>query len=890
MKGSRNSTSFTPIILSFISLFIFNLQDIYGVPTKHLCRPAQRDALLQFKNELEIQNVSCTIDDLIVFPQIKTKSWISNMDCCYWDGVTCDTKSGQVIELDLSCSGLHGQFPSNNSLSRLRFLNTLDLSHNNFRGQFLSSFESFYHLTNLNLSENYFSGFIPSSLGNLSHLTSLLLSKNNFVGTIPYSLGNLPSLTSLDLSNNNLVGAIPSCFGNLNQLTTLVVDYNKLSGSFPVALLNLTKLSDISLSENQFTGTLPSNITLLSKLNWFSVSHNTFTGNLPSSLFNIPSLYSIDLTGNQLSILEFENISSPSNLDELRIGSNNFRGQIPRSIIKLANLSTLDISYFNTQGPVDFSIFRHLPLDFLGLSHLNTTTTIDLCEFASYITLDLSGNRVSPKKRSEDAFPYVAWIVALNLSGCGLTEFPELLRNRGAMMKLDISNNKIEGKVPGWFWRIPQLSYVNLSNNNLTGFERSLKPILSSLEHLLGFNNNFMGSIPSFLCGFHHLTTLDFSNNNFNGSIPRCIGNIKSFLSVLNLRHNRLSGSLPENRCKSLRSLDVGHNQLVGKLPKSLIHCSTLEVLNVESNRINDTFPFWLSSMKELQVLVLRSNAFHGPIHQTWYCSKLHIIDISHNHFRGTLPSDFFVNWTDMSSLGTNEDRSKEQYMGDGKPYYHDSMVLMNKGIEMEMVRILKIYRALDFSGNEFEGDIPVSIGLLKELIVLNLSNNAFRGRIPSSTANLTALESLDFSQNKLSGEIPQELGNLSYLAYMNFSHNQLVGLVPGGTQFRRQACSSFEGNSGLFGPSLDEDCRDIHAPAPQPHETLHTEEEAEEEEEGFSWIAAALGYVPGIAFGVMVGYILASYKPDLFVSLFGRKKRKTCRQLIKQGNVHNLK
>ncbi|KAF3580496.1 hypothetical protein DY000_02034579 [Brassica cretica] len=137
----------------------------------------------------------------------------------------------------------------------------------------------------------------------------------------------------------------------------------------------------------------------------------------------------------------------------------------------------------------------------------------------------------------------------------------------------------------------------------------------------------------------------------------------------------------------------------------------------------------------------------------------------------------------------------------------------------MELLRILKIYTALDFSGNKFEGEIPRSIGLLKELHVLNLSNNAFTGHIPSSLGNLTALESLDVSQNQLSGEIPQELGELSFLSYMNFSHNKLSGLVPGGTQFQRLNCTSFEDNKGLSGPSLEESCRDIHTPTP--HEML---------------------------------------------------------------------
>lgn len=34
----------------------------------------------------------------------KTVSWNMSRDCCLWDGVKCDETSGQVIELDISCS------------------------------------------------------------------------------------------------------------------------------------------------------------------------------------------------------------------------------------------------------------------------------------------------------------------------------------------------------------------------------------------------------------------------------------------------------------------------------------------------------------------------------------------------------------------------------------------------------------------------------------------------------------------------------------------------------------------------------------------------------------------------------------------------------------------
>lgn len=107
----------------------------------------------------------------------------------------------------------------------------------------------------------------------------------------------------------------------------------------------------------------------------------------------------------------------------------------------------------------------------------------------------------------------------------------------------------------------------------------------------------------------------------------------------------------------------------------------------------------------------------------------------------------------------------------------------------------------------------------------------------------------------------------------MNFSHNKLVGLVPEGTQFRRQPCSSFEDNPGLYGPSLDEVCVDIHATTSQQSETPEAEED---EEEVMSWVGAAIGFVPGVAFGLTIGYILVSYKPEWFINTSGRNKRRS--------------
>lgn len=224
MKNSWNSNRVIPITLAFLIIFIFHFLNVFSVPTRHLCNPDQRDTLLEFKKEFETSCIDSNITP-------KTDSWTNNSDCCYWDGIKCDTIFGDMIELNLSLGCLHGQFKSNSSLFRLqqlRFLTTLDLSNNDFTGQIPSSLENLSNITTLDLSRNYFNGTIPSSIGNLSRLTSLDFSHNSFVGEVLPSLAYLSHLTFLNLSNNNFSGRIPSLFGNLSNLTTFRLSRNSV--------------------------------------------------------------------------------------------------------------------------------------------------------------------------------------------------------------------------------------------------------------------------------------------------------------------------------------------------------------------------------------------------------------------------------------------------------------------------------------------------------------------------------------------------------------------------------------------------------------------------------------------------------------------------------------
>ncbi|AEE83340.1 receptor like protein 48 [Arabidopsis thaliana] len=707
---------------------IFCLSNSILAIAKDLCLPDQRDALLEFKNEFYVQEFD---------PHMKcekaTETWRNKTDCCSWNRVSCDPKTGKVVELDLMSSCLNGPLRSNSSLFRLQHLQSLELSSNNI------------------------SGILPDSIGNLKYLRSLSFRTCHLFGKIPSSLGSLSYLTHLDLSYNDFTSEGPDSGGNLNRLTDL-----------QLVLLNLSSVTWIDLGSNQLKG----------------------------------------------------------------------RGIVDFSIfLHLKSLCSLDLSYLNTRSMVDLSFFSHL---------------------MSLDELDLSG--INLKISSTLSFPSATG--TLILASCNIVEFPKFLENQTSLFYLDISANHIEGQVPEWLWRLPTLSFVNIAQNSFSG---ELPMLPNSIYSFIASDNQFSGEIPRTVCELVSLNTLVLSNNKFSGSIPRCFENFKT-ISILHLRNNSLSGVFPkEIISETLTSLDVGHNWLSGQLPKSLIKCTDLEFLNVEDNRINDKFPFWLRSLSNLQILVLRSNEFYGPIfslEDSLSFPKLRIFDISENHFTGVLPSDYFAGWSAMSSVVDIFDTTPQVHiLGVFQGYYHNSVVLTNKGLNMELVGSgFTIYKTIDVSGNRLEGDIPESIGILKELIVLNMSNNAFTGHIPPSLSNLSNLQSLDLSQNRLSGSIPPELGKLTFLEWMNFSYNRLEGPIPQATQIQSQNSSSFAENPGLCGaPFLNKCGGEEEEEEEATKQEEDEDEEKEEKNQVFSWIAAAIGYVPGVFCGLTIAHILTS-------------------------------
>ncbi|PNT09136.1 hypothetical protein POPTR_012G027400v4 [Populus trichocarpa] len=907
--------------LSFI-LFLFHFHST--ISSSHFCALHQSLSLLQFKESFSI-NSSASIR----CQHPKTESWKEGTDCCLWDGVTCDMKTGHVTGLDLACSMLYGTLHSNSTLFSLHHLQKLDLSDNDFNSSHISSrFGQFSNLTLLNLNFSVFAGQVPSEISHLSKLVSLDLSDNGYLSLEPISFDklvrNLTKLRELDLSSVNMSLLVPDSMMNLSSsLSSLKLNDCGLQGKLPSSMGRFKHLQYLDLSENFYLSLEPisfdklvQNLTklrdlALDRVNMSLVAPNSLT-NLSSS-FSSLSLWNCGLQG------KFPgNIFLLPNLESLYLSYNEgLTGSFPSS--NLSNvLSTLSLSNTRISVYLKNDLISNLKsLEYMYLSNCNIISS-DLAllgNLTQLIFLDISGNNFSGQIPSSlgnlvhlrslyldsnkfmgqipDSFGSLVHLSDLYLSNnqlVGPIHFQ--LNTLSNLQYLYLSNNLFNGTIPSFLLALPSLQYLDLHNNNLIGNISELQhnsltyldlsnnhlhgPIPSSIfkqENLttliLASNSKLTGEISSSICKLRFLLVLDLSNNSLSGSTPQCLGNFSSMLSVLHLGMNNLQGTIPSTFSKDniLEYLNLNGNELEGKIPPSIINCTMLEVLDLGNNKIEDTFPYFLETLPELQILILKSNKLQGFVKGPTAYNSFFKLRI------------FDISDNNFSGpLPTGYFNSLEAMMASDQNMiymrttnytgYVYSIEMTWKGVEIEFTKIRSTIRVLDLSNNNFTGEISKVIGKLKALQQLNLSHNSLTGHIQSSLENLTNLESLDLSSNLLTGRIPTQLGGLTFLAILNLSHNQLEGRIPSGGQFNTFTASSFEGNLGLCGFQVLKECYGDEAPS-LPPSSFDEGDDSTLFGEGFGWKAVTVGYGCGFVFGVATGYVVfRTKKPSWFLRM----------------------
>ncbi|KAM0854612.1 hypothetical protein ACQ4PT_050323 [Festuca glaucescens] len=486
--------------------------------------------------------------------------------------------------LNISSNLFAGQFPSTTwkAMENLIALNASNNSFTGqIPTHFCNSSPSF---AVLELCFNKFSGRIPPLLGDCSRLRVLKAGYNKLTGPLTDELFNATSLEYMSFPNNDLHGAIDGTrITSLRNLVTLDLGRNNFSGKIPDSIGDLKKLEELHLDSNDISGELPSALSNCRNLITIDLKCNNFSGELAKVNFsNLPNLRTLDLYFNHFNGTVPESIYSCRNLTALRLSSNKFDGQLSARISNLKYLTFLSLatnSFRNITNTLHIlKSCRNLTTLLIGENFreefMPDDDTID--GFENLHVLDVGGCQSFgeiPLWMSRLGKLEVLLLSDNQLNG----SIPAWIKNLSNLFYLDISNNSLTGEIPIALMEMPMiksektefhmdprvfelpvyatpsLQYrvpmalrkaLDLSNNKLNG---KIPLEIGQLKGLLSLNlsfNRLTGQIPQSICDLTNLQMLDLSSNNLTGSIPGAL-NSMHFLSAFNISNNGLEGPIP---------------------------------------------------------------------------------------------------------------------------------------------------------------------------------------------------------------------------------------------------------------------------------------------------------------------------------------------------------
>lgn len=326
----------------------------------------------------------------------------------------------------------------------------------------------------------------------------------------------------------------------------------------------------------------------------------------------------------------------------------------------------------------------------------------------------------------------------------GPDKYTGVIIESGHVQGIVLDKVGLTGQLPkSFFTAFPELRFVALSNNSLSGSIPEAFGEMTKLEGLSLSSNLWTGQLPNLdkLVKLKVLHLANFYNKDAKGNvISEVTGTLPDISKMPQLKYidasfSNLSGQLPEQigLCRNLQVLELSFNQLTGSIPASISECADLQILSVQNNKMSGKIPD-LSSLINLGVpldlgmgvtepgrLYLNDNQFTGPFPESVVMlPRLQRFSCANNKLTGSLPQD----------LGTME--SCEAFFADH---------------------------------NQFTGALPQE--LPTKLWYLDLGYNQFTGSIPATWQGATTLGKISLRNNNLSGSVPaiyKKLENLDMI------------------------------------------------------------------------------------------------------------------------------
>ncbi|XP_065200516.1 toll-like receptor Tollo [Planococcus citri] len=445
----------------------------------------------------------------------------------------------------------------------------------------------------LDLSNNTIDSLPQKVFSRLSLLEELYLQDNAMTVIADHAFDNLSSLSVLNLANNKLVYLPPELFTDTRQIKEIHLQNNSITMLAPGLFNDLGKLLVLDLSQNQLTEEWINSATFsgLARLIVLNLSGNNIT-KLDAYMFrDLFQLQILRLENNAIHSIPGNTFASLYELTTLVLSNNKIKRIDGFTFASLSGLTLLALDN-NQISYVDDEAF-HNSTNMEDL-HLNGNELADipvaLKNIPNLKTLDLGTNRISQILLT--SFPVMNQLVGLRLTENNITEVRKGVFDQLTELQIiNLSNNKIRKidqgtfdanlkvvairidgnyliEVGGLFSKLPNLVWLNISENFLEWFDYALIPTGLQWLDIHGNKITELGNhfeIENQL----QLSVFDASNNRLTeitgSSIP---DNVQS----LNLANNQISKiqSYAFFKKYNLTKVDLVGNQLKILTPHSL--------------------------------------------------------------------------------------------------------------------------------------------------------------------------------------------------------------------------------------------------------------------------------------------------------------------------------
>ncbi|GAB4478496.1 MAG: hypothetical protein OHK0057_29510 [Thermoflexibacter sp.] len=363
---------------------------------------------------------------------------------------------------------------------------------------------------------------------------------------------------------------------NGDRVIGLSLANNGLFGNIPPSILRLNRLRRINLSDNFLT---------FDKL-------EPFVGRLPNFTYAPQNeIYTAEnVKANQGTTVRFTSLTGGSrnryqwykNDIPLENGANIEGAE--EAILILRNVSVADEGEYYCLVENDLVPDLTLKRADIRLSIVPELREIDIAALlALYNAL---GGEDKWKCKWSRSIPISEW--------CGL------IFENGNLTQISLPNNGLEGEIPDIFSAeiFEDITYLNLSNNKLFGKLPASLRLLKKLTYLDLSQNQFEGEVPAWIGDFPDLVTLWLSYNFFT-KLPPEIGNLNKLRNLF--LNSNLFEEIPEDIADlvNLEILNLGDN-LLFELPESIVFFIKLKYLDI-SNNFLEKLPEGISRLEDLE-------------------------------------------------------------------------------------------------------------------------------------------------------------------------------------------------------------------------------------------------------------------------------------------------